>query len=273
MRDRLCLALLAAALTAFATTCGGGDDDGEAGSPTLSPASGSPLAQGEVRLTYYGHSMFTIETPGGVTILIDPNDGIGYRAPSGGIDLVTVSHEHFDHNKTEMAPDARVLRGLEGDDWVDIDETIGDVRVRTVGTYHDDEEGADRGKNATFVFEIDDLSIVHAGDLGHAGVSFADVPDLGASFRPDVLILPVGGHFTISPQEAEQVIAELRPTITIPMHYRTDFLMDFPDGDELATVDDFTSGKVDVQRPRASSITLEEGDVPPGILVLEPQPE
>ena len=113
--------------------------------------------------------MFTIETPGGLTILTDPNEGIGYRAPSGEIDVVTVSHEHFDHNKTDVTPDARVIRGLtDNGDWAEIDETIGNVQIRSAGSFHDEIEGADRGKNTMFVFTIDNLlTIVHAGDLGH----------------------------------------------------------------------------------------------------------
>ncbi len=120
-----------AALIILAVSCGGGADP-PASATTETPSPAGSLAPGEVRITYYGHSMFTIETPGGLTILTDPNEGIGYRAPTGEIDVVTVSHEHFDHNKTEVAPDARVLRGLtESGDWAEIDETIGDVRIRS----------------------------------------------------------------------------------------------------------------------------------------------
>jgi len=265
--------LFIAALLIVLASCGG--DDAPTARPTIGTASpaGSP-PRGAVRLTYYGHSMFTIETPAGLTILTDPNEGIGYRAPSGEIDIVTVSHEHFDHNKTDAAPDARVIRGLtEGGDWARVDETIGDVRIQSLSSYHDANQGADRGKNTMFILTIGDLRIVHSGDLGHTGVAFDTIRDLEAGFRPDVLLVPVGGHFTIGPEEADALIEELRPTLVIPMHYRTEFLSNVPDADQLAIVDDFSAGKVNVQRPRQSSVDLTAGSVPEGILVLEPQPE
>jgi len=225
--------------------------------------------------------MFTIETPGGLTILTDPNEDIGYRAPSGEIDIITVSHEHFDHNKVEVVPNARVIRGLTDDgDWAQVDETVDDVRISTFGVYHDARRGDDRGKNTIFVFDVGPLRILHAGDLGHELSTVAlegtdrweSLVELGIR-GADVLLLPVGGHFTIGPAEADAVVETLRATLTIPMHYRTEFLSNLPDADQLAIVDDFSAGKVNVQRPRQSSVDLAAGSVPEGILVLEPQPE
>jgi L-ascorbate metabolism protein UlaG (beta-lactamase superfamily) len=269
--------VILAAFAILSATCGG-DDGSPAGPATETPlAAGSP-APGAVRITYYGHSMFTIETPGGLTILTDPNEGIGYRAPSDEIDVVTVSHEHFDHNKVQVAGEARIIRGLTQDgDWAEIDETIGDVRIRSAGSYHDDSEGAGRGKNTMFVFTIDDLlTIVQAGDLGHDPASRAsEDPELLAKISDaDVLLLPVGGHTTIGPNEAEVIVEDLRPTLVIPMHYRTEFLKDFPDADQFAAVDDFTVGKTNVLRPRQSSVDVAPGpQEPTAIMVLEPQPE
>ena len=269
--------LIIAALIILAASCGGGDDPPVSATREASSPTGSP-APGEVRITYYGHSMFTIETPGGLTILTDPNDDIGYRAPSGEIDVVTVSHEHFDHNKTEVAPDARVLRGLtESGDWAEIDETIGDVRIRSARSFHDNAEGADRGKNTMFVFTVDDLlTIVHAGDVGDEPNPFAvqDPELLGKIMDADVLLLPVGGHTTVGPEEADVIVESLRPTLVIPMHYRTDFLKDFPDADQFTAVDDFTVGKTNVLRPRQNSVQVVPGpQEPTAIMVLEPQPE
>jgi L-ascorbate metabolism protein UlaG (beta-lactamase superfamily) len=277
MRARPITGLIIAALIILAASCGGGDDPPVSATREASSPAGSP-APGEVRITYYGHSMFTIETPGGLTILTDPNADMGYRAPSAEIDLVTISHEHFDHNKTEVAADARVLRGLtDSGDWAEIDETIGDVRIRTASSFHDDAEGADRGRNTIFVFTVDDLlTIVHAGDLGHDPSSRAsEEPELlGKIMDADVLLLPVGGHTTIGPAEADAIIEELRPTLVIPMHYRTEFLKDFPDADQFAAVDDFTLGKTNVLRPRQNSVRVVPGpQEPTAIMVLEPLPE
>jgi L-ascorbate metabolism protein UlaG (beta-lactamase superfamily) len=278
MNPRTFVWLLLAALTAVAASCGGDDSPSASLAGSASPAASVPSDQ--VRITYYGHSMFTIESPGGVTVLTDPNEGIGYAAPSGEIDIIAVSHEHFDHNKIEVAPNARIIRGLTEDgDWADVDEAFGDVRIRAGRSYHDDKFGEERGKNAIFLFEIAGLRIVHAGDLGHnpSEQAFEDVAMLeallGLALSADVLLLPTGGHFTIGPEEADQVVDTLHPTLVIPMHYRTDFLHNLPDADELATVDGFTAGKVEVQRPRQSTVTLEAGAIPTGVLVLEPQPE
>src|SRR3990172_9165278 len=133
-RFRPSLALIALA-GALLVACGG--DGG--GAPAARP---SPQPAGQVRLTYYGHSMFTIETPGGVTVLTDPNQGMGYRAPEVAIDVITVSHDHFDHDKIGVARGALVLRGLISDgDWSDVDTTIGDVRIRSARSYHDEQQG------------------------------------------------------------------------------------------------------------------------------------
>lgn len=275
MRFYLLVAAIIAALGALAA-CGGDDGVEMTPTPSVSQPAASPLAANEVRITYYGHSMFTIESPGGVTILTDPNEGIGYAGPRGEIDAVTVSHDDVDHNKVDVAPGARVLRGLVGGEWSQIDETIGDVRVRAVASYHDDQAGAERGKNAIFIFRIGALTIVHAGDLGHVPSSLAlqDPTLIPQIMDADVLLLPVGGHFTIGPQEADLSIEELTPSLVIPMHYRTDFLHDLPDADELATVDDFTAGKRNVLRPRRSDVLVVAGPLEPtAIMVLEPQPE
>lgn len=268
----LLAALLAAAAVALAA-CGGGEE----APPSPEPAP-SPPPEGTVRITYYGHSMFTIETPDGITILTDPNQGIGYRAPDVPIDVVTVSHEHFDHNKVEVAPGAQVLRGLTEDgDWAEVDQFIGDVRIRTIPTYHDAREGAERGKNAMFLFQVGDLTILHAGDLGHQDISFQSVEGLESALQPDVLLVPVGGHFTIGPEQADRVIAGMRPGIAIPMHYRTDALKDFPDAEKLATVEEFIGGKAYVRRQGSSSILIGPKPLPrfphPNVVVLDVQPQ
>lgn len=243
---RLALSVLIVAAASLAAACGG---DGEKATPIVGNAATPSMkpAPGQIRITYYGHSMFAIESPGGIVILTDPNKDIGYATPDEGVDIVTVSHDHFDHNKVELAPGARVLRGLTEDgDWAEIDEATDDVRIRAVPTLHDDQEGAERGKNAMFVFEIGDWRVVHAGDLGHGGVSFETLEDAEGAFRPDILMLPVGGHFTIGPFEAGEVITQLRPARAIPMHYGTEVLTNFPDADELRPLEDFLEAKGEV---------------------------
>ncbi len=270
-RTVLFIALVTLVILALTPTCAGGGGSAPAAGPSPPPA-------GQVRITYYGHSMFTIESPGGVTILTDPNEGIGYRRAAVPIDAITVSHDHFDHNKVEVARGALVLRGLTSDgDWADVDETVGDVRIRTARSFHDERQGAVRGKNEMFAFEVAGLRIVHAGDLGQSRQSFETTQEfqafLGLTLDADVFMLPVGGHFTIGPKEADDFIAGRHPKLVIPMHYRTDALHDVPDLDQLAPIDDFLRGKTDVQRP-GSSILVGPG-LPPGpaVVALDPQPD
>jgi L-ascorbate metabolism protein UlaG (beta-lactamase superfamily) len=208
--------------------------------------------------------MFLLTSPGGTTVLTDPNSGIGYPKPAlPKIDLVVVSHDHFDHNKVDVAgPGVRVLKGLQDGDWADIDETIGDVRIRTIPTFHDDQQGAERGKNSMFLFEVAGMRILFAGDLGHV-LTEEQVAAVG---QVDILILPVGGYVTIGPAEATRVVEQLDPKLVVPMHYKTD-VVTFKDSDKLADVQPFLEGKT-VRRLGSNTLVLEEGTLPPTTTVV-----
>ncbi len=196
-----------------------------------------------MKLTYFGHATFLLES-GGTSILIDPFDAkVGYPQPAISPSAVTVSHEHGDHNHVAMAQgNPKVIRGLTngGKDWADVAEEVGPFKLSTVHSYHDTSKGQNRGKNAIFIFEAEGLRVVHAGDLGHP-LSAEQVTSLG---RVDVLLIPVGGHFTIGPQEAEGVIDQLNPRVVIPMHYKTAANKDWP----IGFAETFTNGKPIVEK-------------------------
>jgi L-ascorbate metabolism protein UlaG (beta-lactamase superfamily) len=164
--------------------------------------------------------MFTLKVANGPLVMIDPvNASSGYKvAPITGVDVVAISHEHADHNNLALAPGAaQVLRGLAGTDWAKIDQTVKGARIRTVSVYHDSTQGSARGKNAVFIIEANGLKIVHLGDLGHA-LS----PEQIAAIGPvDVVMVPVGGNYTIDPAVATQVVDSLKPSAVIPMHFKT----------------------------------------------------
>jgi L-ascorbate metabolism protein UlaG (beta-lactamase superfamily) len=201
-----------------------------------------------MQLTYYGHAMFLLES-GGSAILIDPYDAkVGYPIPDVTATAVTVSHEHGDHsNVAAVKGHPKVIRGLKdaGKDWADVNERVGPFTISGVATYHDTSAGKDRGKNTIFVYEAEGLRIAHAGDLGHP-LTAEQVSALG---QLDVLMLPVGGHFTCGPKEAEQVVNQLRPRVVIPMHYKTEANRDWP----IGLCDAFTEGK----RPKEQPQTIE----------------
>lgn len=182
--------------------------------------------------------MLTAST--GLKALLDPTgSGTGYKIPTqDGIDLVTASHEHSDHNAVNLASGSpQVLKGLAGSDWAKIDQTVKGVKIHTVGTYHDDSNGSARGKNAIFVFDIGGLRVAHFGDLGHK-LSPEQVTALG---KVDVALIPVGGYYTIDAKTAAEVIVQVNPRVVVPMHYKTPDLAASLSG-VLKPVDDFLKG-------------------------------
>lgn len=218
-----------------------------------------------MELTYLGHSSFLLTAGDGTTVLIDPFDEQpGYPIPDISPTAVTVSHEHFDHHHVATAKGTpKIIRGLtdEGKGWAKVDERVGGVRITTVPTYHDPAKGSQRGRNSVFIFDVDGLRIVHGGDLGHP----LDADQSRAVGRPDVLLLPVGGFYTIGPVDADAVIAALAPRVVIPMHYKTEVNEDWP----IGTIDEFTRGKTRVAR-KGRSVTISPETLPaePEVWVL-----
>jgi L-ascorbate metabolism protein UlaG (beta-lactamase superfamily) len=190
-----------------------------------------------VKIRWHGQSFFDIESSKGTRIAIDPHAIEAYGRQQVSADLVLISHEHNDHNQLapiRNADRAKVLHGLRAIgnrlDWNPINETFRDVHVRTVGVYHDAMEGMERGKNAVFIIDVDGLHIVHLGDLGHMLT-----PRQAKQIGPvDVLIIPVGGIYTLNGEEAKQVVAQLKPRqYILPMHYGTKVFSDVLPADEF----------------------------------------
>ena len=207
--------------------------------------------------------MFTLKVEDGPTIMLDPvGASVGYKVMAqSGIDVVTVSHEHSDHNNVALASGTpKILRGLAGTDWAKVDETVQGVRFRTVNTYHDDTQGSARGKNASFVLEANGLKIVHVGDLGHL-LSAEQVTAIGSV---DVLMIPVGGFFTIDAAKATQVVDALKPKAVIPMHYKTPAVTL-----TIEPVDAFLTGKT-VQRVTGNQLIINPLTLPKTTTVLVP---
>lgn len=215
-----------------------------------------------MELTYYGHAMFLLKAADGTTILIDPFDEkVGYPMPEVAPTAVTASHEHSDHNHVQMAKgNPKVIRGLAegGKAWAKVEERVGPVRITTVPTFHDASGGSERGRNAVFIFEVDGLRVAHAGDLGHA----LDADQTRAIGRPDVLMIPVGGYYTIGPKEADAVIAALNPRVVIPMHYKTEVNSGWP----IGALDDFAGGKAKLSR-QGHTVSLSPETLPPEVVV------
>ncbi len=221
-----------------------------AGRPAAWAAAGAPVG----KLTWLGQSCFLLETAAGTRILMDPfQKTAGYPMPQGlRADLVTLSHEHPDHDNARMVVNApKVIHGLTPDKkgWVRVNDKFRDVAVRTVGVYHDDKRGTVRGLDTVFIFEVGGLRIAHLGDLGH----LLDDEELEAIGSVDVLLVPVGGSTTLDAYHATRVVDQLHPRLMIiPMHHRTDVAAT----KELDPVEPFLERKANVRHPASPTIAL-----------------
>jgi len=171
-----------------------------------------------MQITYEGHSCFKLKGKQG-TVVMDPfSEEIGLPLGRMTADIVTISHHHFDHNNLEKVKGSEG-RGEAGPLVIDAAGAYesGGVSVFGVRTWHDAAEGADRGANIVFTVYIDGLNVCHLGDLGQV-LTPEQVAEIG---EIDVLMMPVGGTFTIGPKEAIEVAKMLNPAFVIPMHYRT----------------------------------------------------
>lgn len=166
-----------------------------------------------MEIKYLGHSSFLIKSKE-ARLVTDPYDSsIGLKFPKIEADIVTVSHDHKDHNMASV-----VGKPPEGEQLV-INmpgefEKLG-VRIFGYKSYHDKKQGAERGEIVMYKIELEGMSILHCGDLGY-------IPDdafLDSIGEVDVLLIPVGGFYTINPDEAADLIKKIEPSIAIPMHY------------------------------------------------------
>lgn len=167
-----------------------------------------------MNIQWLGHSAFRLVESTGTTIITDPYDGsmVGYDLPSGlTADIVTVSHEHVDHN---------FLQAVQGNPMVLNQEgafEINGVHITSMKSFHDHHCGDRRGGNLIFKFRMDGVDICHLGDIGEA-CSIDICSQIGSV---DILLIPVGGTYTIDAETAKEFVELLMPDIVIPMHYRT----------------------------------------------------
>lgn len=190
-------------------------------------------------IKYFGHSSFYIRTKN-AKIVTDPFDSAytGLKFPRTEADIVTISHDHTDHNSlSDVKGEPLVLT------WPGEFEK-NQVRVTGYKTFHDKNNGEERGENVMYKFEADDFSILHCGDLGHV-IPDEIVDQIGAI---DVMMVPVGGVYTLDLASAVKVINEIEPSIVIPMHYGREDLNTEVFGD-LQPLDAFLKefGAADVQ--------------------------
>jgi L-ascorbate metabolism protein UlaG (beta-lactamase superfamily) len=208
-------------------------------------------APAPVTLEWMGHSTFQITSSKGTRILTDPHGAFDLPRPTLPQHIVTTSHQHGPHNSVHMAPGTPViLHGLTagGENWQKISTTIRDVSVYVVPAFHDKSSGMQRGKNAIFVFRVDDICIAHLGDLGHVLT-----PDqLKMMGKIDILLVPVaGGFYTVTASEAREVTKQVNPKIAIPMHYWWE-----------AAVNEFTQDMPRVKTTNSPVLKISKSELP-----------
>lgn len=210
-----------------------------------------------MKIRWFGHSCFLITSEEGIKILTDPfNEEVGYDLPDVEANIISTSHDHYDHNNIGIIKGASVQVKGSGK------TNIKGIKVTGVDTFHDEEGGKKRGLNTIFKFEVDGLNVCHLGDLGHV-LSSGQVKEIG---KVDILLTPVGGVYTIDHLRAVEVMDMLKPTVTIPMHYKTEAL-----SFKLSGVEDFLSIAGDYKKIGKSEIEINKDSIDkfPKIIVLE----
>lgn len=183
-----------------------------------------------MKIKWFGQSCFMITSEEGIKILTDPYISmLGYKLPEIEADIVSTSHDHRDHNNINAVKS----------DFTHISKPGSfskcGVDIKGVETFHDKVSGAEKGTNIIYNFKVDGINICHCGDLGHT-LSSKQVEEIG---KVDILLLPVGGGYTIGAVDAVEVVKQLKPLVVIPMHYRTKALGSM--GKLFDKVDDFIS--------------------------------
>lgn len=178
-----------------------------------------------MKITWLGHASFVIETLDKIIIMDPFNEEVGYPIYGGNVDYATVSHDHWDHSAVHLLKGSPQVIKTTGE------HSVSDIKFTGIKSYHDKEKGSLRGENIIFKINAEGIEVVHLGDLGHI-LDYDDIKLLG---NVDILLVPVGGTFTVNALEALDIVNKLNPKVVIPMHYNTPHL-----SFDLAPVEDFT---------------------------------
>jgi L-ascorbate metabolism protein UlaG (beta-lactamase superfamily) len=182
-------------------------------------------------ITYLGHSSFKIRGKK-ISVVTDPFDPemVGLKYPRLKGDIVTVSHNHQDHNRSDLVKGVKKILDSPGE------YEIMEVSVIGISTLHDSKKGSLRGKNIIFIIDIDGISLAHLGDLGHKPTE----SQLELLEDVDVLMVPVGGEYTIGPTLATEIVQDVGAKVILPMHYNFPGLNQ-KEFSKLASIDLFLS--------------------------------
>jgi len=163
-------------------------------------------------ITWYGQSCFKIQS-GNTVLFTDPFDkSVGLTPPRGQADIVTISHHHYDHDNAEALNSSKPFI-IDGPGEYEIKG----VNIAGLKTFHDDNQGKERGDSTAYVIEIEGIKICHLGDIGQTKLSNEQLEIIDGV---DILMIPVGGIYTVNGEDAVDLINQIEPKIVIPMHYK-----------------------------------------------------
>ena len=167
-----------------------------------------------MKITWAGQACFQISVLNGkenpANIVIDPFGNIGLKEPRFDADILLLSHNHEDHNNIKAIKGNPFLISGPGE------YEVKGVFIQGIDSFHDDSQGAERGKNTIYTIEAEDIRLCHLGDFGQKQLTDDQLEKIGTV---DILMIPVGGTYTIDGSEATKVIGQIEPKVVIPMHY------------------------------------------------------
>ena len=209
-----------------------------------------------MKLQYYGHACFALRFANGTALVIDPFDpSIPYPVCDAACDAALLTHGHFDHNYT------KALKG----EFQTIDApgeySVGGAKITAIPSFHDDEGGAKRGKNLIYRIDAEGLSIAHLGDLGH----LPDAAQIAALRGLDLLLIPIGGFYTIDTPTAEETISLIKPRCAVAMHYK----IHADDPNPISDCAAFASDTGAARMPNEIEITAESASALPAAIIMD----
>ncbi len=204
-----------------------------------------------MEIKYHGHSCFEIKNKN-ITAITDPySEEVGLKLPKLKANIVTVSHDHYDHNNIsaiDRANSEKEVFVVNNPGGYEVEGVL----IEGIASFHDDKEGEERGTNTIFNIKMGDITLCHLGDLG---TKLTDV-QTDEIDGVDILFVPVGGIYTIDAKTAADVVNKIEPRIVIPMHYKTEGLKI-----ELEGVDKFIK-EMGMEAEKMDTLKIEKKDLP-----------